>query len=246
MNTVSANSRVCELKRRVNALQGEFHSPFDFGHGIITKPRPVQRRFRRRLELLRIPADLTGKTVLDIGAWDGYFSFEFERRGAKRVVAMDVWNGRGLECFLLARAHFGSKVEHLRLDAHEISAEKVGTFDFVFCAGLLYHLRHPLVALQKIRSITKRQLILETNSLIPAVHESTPMITFFPGDDFDTHGRHPGAFPTEAWLLDALHLAGFARREVVYRPSFKGFKKIQALVTNRPQKGRLIVHAFVD
>jgi len=242
----ATDASVRELKRQVDALRDEFHSPIDFGHGIIAKPRPVQLRFRRRLDLLRIPADLTGKTVLDIGAWDGYFSFEFERRGAKRVLAMDVWNGRGLECFLLARERVGSKVEHLRLDAHDISTEKVGTFDFVFCAGLLYHLRHPLMVLQKIKSVTTGQLVLETNSLIPALHEMTPMITFFPGDDFHTHGRHPGAFPTEAWLLDALHMAGFARREVVYRPSFKLLKKMQALVTNKPQKGRLIVHAFVD
>jgi tRNA (mo5U34)-methyltransferase len=243
MDTATTDWR--ELKRKVDALQGEFHSPIDFGNGIVTKSPRVQRRFERRLRLMQIPADLTGKTVLDIGAWDGYFSFEFERRGAKRVLAMDAWNGRGLECFLLAREHFGSKVEHLRLDAHDIDGAKMGTFDLVFCAGLLYHLRHPLLVLQKIRSVTAGQLILETNSHIPAVHESTPVITFFPGDDFDTHGRHPGAFPTEAWLADALHLAGFARQRVVYRPSFKLAKKFWALCTNTPQKGRLIVHANV-
>jgi len=233
------------LKRKVDALQGEFHSPIDFGNGIVTKPWHVQRRFSRRLRLMNIPTDLSGKTILDIGAWDGFFAFEFERRGAKRVLATDVWNGRGLECFLLARDHFKSNVEYLKLDAHDISVEKLGTFDFVFCAGLLYHLRHPLLVLQKIRTVTTERLIIETNSLIPAVHESTPMITFFPGDDFDTHGRHPGTFPTQAWLDDALHLAGFARREVVYKPSWKFVKKLQAFATNTPQKGRLIMHAYV-
>lgn len=235
-----------DLKRKVEALQGEFHSPIDFGNGLVTKPWHVQRRFNRRKELMRLPADLTGKTVLDIGSWDGYFAFEFERRGASRVLAMDAWNGRGLECFLLAREHFKSRVEYLRLDAHEITREKLGAFDLVFCAGLLYHLRHPMLVLEKIRSVTKQQLILETNSFIPALHENVPLITFFPGDDVDTHGRHPGAFPTEAWLSDALDLAGFARHEIVYRPSFKWLKKLQALATNQPQKGRLIAHAFVE
>jgi tRNA (mo5U34)-methyltransferase len=234
-----------DLRQKVDALKGEFHSPIDFGNGIVTKSRRVQRRFKRRLELMQIPADLTGKTVLDIGAWDGFFSFELERRGAKRVLAMDAWYGRGHECFMLAREHFGSKVEHLKLDAHDISAERLGTFDLVFCAGLLYHLRHPLLVLQKIRSVATGMLILETNSYIPAVHERVPVITFFPGDDFDTHGKHPGAFPTESWVADALHMAGFARHRVIYRPSFKWAKKLLALGTNTPQKGRLIVHADV-
>lgn len=194
---------------------------------------------------MQIPADLTGKSVLDIGSWDGYFSFEFERRGAKRVLAIDAWNGRGLECFLLAREHFRSKVEYLKLDAHDIDCNQLGTFDLVFCAGVLYHLRHPMLVMEKIRSVTASQLILETNSLVPAVHESTPMITFFPGDDFDTGGRHRGAFPTLAWVKDALHLAGFARHKVIYTPSFKVMKKLAAFASNRPQKGRLIVHAFV-
>ncbi len=80
-----------ELRRRVEALRPNFHSPFDFGEGVHTKPSYVFRRFRRRLRLMQIPEDLSGMTVLDIGAWDGFFSFEFERRRAKRVLAIDTW-----------------------------------------------------------------------------------------------------------------------------------------------------------
>ena len=50
----------------------------------------IRRRFDRRLRLLKIPDDLTGWTVLDIGAWHGFFSFECERRGADRVLAVDI------------------------------------------------------------------------------------------------------------------------------------------------------------
>jgi tRNA (mo5U34)-methyltransferase len=86
------------LARRAAELRDHFHSPFDFD-GFNTKPPHVQRRFQRRLRLLPIPADLSGKTVLDVGAWDGFFSFEFERRCAKRVLAIDAWGGRGLDVF---------------------------------------------------------------------------------------------------------------------------------------------------
>jgi tRNA (mo5U34)-methyltransferase len=245
-----------DFRRRVEDLRYHFHSPFDFGPGLQTKPVLVRRRFNRRLRLLQIPQDLTGKTVLDIGAWDGYFSFEFERRGAKRVLAIDsyAWDPRpggfprGLECFLLAREFLDSKVEHRRLDVHDLSADLVGRFDLVFCAGVLYHLRNPLLALEKIRSVTAGQLILETNQLILGVHERMPLINFFPGDeeaqDRDKW-RHAG-FATRAWVAAALTSAGFARHEFIYTPSFRWAKKLAAVVTNTPRHGRLIAHAFVD
>ena len=234
---------------RARALveNGNWHAPFDFGDGLRTQPWHVERRFRRRLRLLQIPEDLSGKTVLDIGAWDGFFSFEFERRGAKRVLSIDTfaWDKGGLECFLFAREHFKSKVEYQRLDVHDLSPSDVGTFDLVFCAGVLYHMRHPLLGLEKIRSVTAGQLILETNSLLPACHERIPLITLFPGDEDATQfAWHHGGFPTRAWVVDALKAAGFARSEVVYQPSFRWAKKLAALATNTPQRGRLIVHAF--
>ena len=175
-----------------------------------TRPLHVQRRFDRRLRLLQIPADLSGKTVLDIGAWDGYFSFEFERRGAKRVLAIDsyAWSPRpggfprGLECFLLGREFYNSKVEYQRLDLYDLDPAAIGTFDLVFCAGVLYHMRHPLLGLEKIRSVTAGQLILETHQLIPAVHERIPLIRFFPGDEEAVaRDKSPGGFPTRAWVV---------------------------------------------
>jgi len=240
-----------ELRRRVDALRLNFHSPFDFGHGIVTKPPRVQPPFQRRLRLMQIPQDLTGQTVLDIGAWDGFFSFEFERRGAKRVLAIDTWGGegKGLECFLLAREQFRSNVEYKRINADEISPAEVGTFDLVFCAGVLYHFRHPLHTLERIRSVTTGTLILETNCLILGRHNRAPLITFFPGDDDamladrERFPWHWGAFPTPSWMSYALSAAGFARHDVVYTPSFGWLKRLAAALTGTPQAGRLIIHA---
>jgi tRNA (mo5U34)-methyltransferase len=237
-----------ELRKRLHDLRDRFYSPFDFD-GIVTRPAYVHRRFRRRLRLLRIPADLTGKTVLDIGAWDGFFSFEFERRGAKRVFAVDTyaWDHGGFDCFKAAHAFFNSKVEYRRMDVHELDPQAIGTFDLVFCAGVLYHMRNPLLGLERIRSVTAGQLILETHALIPALHEWVPLMTFFPGDEDATRFKwHHGGYPTRAWLEDALRAAGFARSDVVYTPSFRWPKKLAALLTNTPQRGRMIVHAFVD
>lgn len=245
-----APSSALALRTKISELKNDFHSPIDFGGGVIAKPWHVQRRFRRRLRLMQIPEDLSGKTVLDIGAWDGYFSFEFERRGAKRVLAIDTFawqTRRGYEAFLLAHEHFNSRVEHQRLDVHDLDPGLVGKFDVVFCAGVLYHLRYPLFALEKIRSVTAGVLLLETSSLIPAFHESTPLVTFFPGDEMaDQFATCHGGYATRAWLSGALRAAGFRRHEFIYTPSWRYLKKALALITNRPRCGRLIVRAFPE
>ena len=120
-----------------------------------------------RLARLDLPSSLAGRTVLDIGAWDGFFSFEAERRGAARVVAADyyAWHGigwgthQGKAGFTLARECLGSRVEDLDIDVMDLSPERVGTFDVVLFLGVLYHLRHPLLALERIASVTRELLI---------------------------------------------------------------------------------------
>jgi tRNA (mo5U34)-methyltransferase len=191
----------------------EWHSPIDLGHGVVTGTRSAQKRFARRLRLMQIPDDLTGKRVLDIGAWDGYFSFEFERRGA-RVLATDIWSPDALANFLFAREKLNSKVEYKRLDVHDLSPNAIGTFDIVFCAGVLYHLRYPLIALERIRSVTDGFFILETSALIPFMHEKFPMIGFFPGDEEACSSQKNWGIAgaaTMAWIQEALYSAGFTR-----------------------------------
>jgi len=122
------------LQQRINAIT--WCHPLTLG-GIETRPQwHVRRRFQRRLKFLQIPQDLTGKTVLDIGAWDGFFSFECERRGAARVVAADhfSWHGPGWGTkagFTLAREALGSRVEDIDIDVMDLAPERIGTFDVV-------------------------------------------------------------------------------------------------------------------
>ena len=115
------------LQARVDALRW-YHS-IDLGHGVRTNgidDTPV------RLARLDLPASFAGKTVLDIGAWDGFFSFDAERRGAARVLATDYysWHGTGWGTkagFELARRTLGSRVEDLSIDVMDLSPERVGT-----------------------------------------------------------------------------------------------------------------------
>jgi tRNA (mo5U34)-methyltransferase len=89
--------------------------------------------------------DFEGKSVLDIGCWDGYFSFMAERRGATRVVALDDPDFRwgGLAGFNFLHDHFQSGVEWARGTVYRLPDEM---FDIVLCYGVLYHLSDPLLA----------------------------------------------------------------------------------------------------
>lgn len=120
-----------------------------------------------------MPENLSELTVLDVGSWDGYYSFKAEQRGAKRILATDslVWNGVeathghvSKEGFDLAKKILRSKVQEKKIDVLEISPAKIGQFDLVLFLGVLYHMKYPLLALEKVASVTKKQLILETHT----------------------------------------------------------------------------------
>jgi tRNA (mo5U34)-methyltransferase len=232
------------LRQRIDAIT--WCHPLNLG-GIETRPQwHVRRRFERRLKFLQIPADLRGKTVLDIGAWDGFFSFECERRGAKRVLAIDTfaWDNYGKDGFLLAHEMLNSKVEHQRCAAEEIDAGTLGTFDLVLFLGVFYHLRSPISVLERLRGVTAGTLICETHALVPAVHEKYPLVSFFPGDGLEAGLPYEFcSLPTLEALKQMLRAAGFVNVDVKHTPSMRWLKKVKAAFTTRPQSGRAIVHA---
>ena len=115
-------------------------------------------RLRARIAQFPIPGDLRGKRVLDIGAWDGWFSFEMERRGAE-VMAVDATPH---ERFQIARELLGSKVEYRIEDVYRLSPDKIGHFDIVLFLGVLYHLKHPLLALEKVCELATDMVCVES------------------------------------------------------------------------------------
>jgi tRNA (mo5U34)-methyltransferase len=141
-----------------------FHR-IDLGDGVVT---PGDDNSPAKLKQLQFPEDLSGKTFLDIGAWDGFFSFEAEKRGASRVLATDsfVWEGnvpgKSKDGFNAARLLLKSKVEDMQIEPLSISPETVGMWDVVLLSGVLYHLKHPWLLIEKAASVTRQLLILET------------------------------------------------------------------------------------
>jgi tRNA (mo5U34)-methyltransferase len=222
---------VDELRRRVDSLEW-FHT-IDLGHGVVTPGRDCSAA---RLAHIGLPEDLTGKTVLDVGAWDGFFSFEAERRGAARVLAVDSfsWGGDGWGTragFDLARNVLRSKVECRSVDVLDLSPESVGAFDVVLFLGVLYHMRHPLLALERVASVTGELLVLETH--VDLLGHRGPAAAFYPGDELNRDcsnwwGPNPSA------VVGMLHAVGFERVEIVHKA--RSFPR-------RLRHGRMTVHA---
>lgn len=108
-----------------------------------------------------LPQQLSGVTVLDIGATNAGTAFELERRGAERVVAVDIfdpdWFGVGaLKEFL------NSNIEFVKASVYELGERFPEPFDLVIFWGVLYHLRHPLLALDNLRAVTRGEASIET------------------------------------------------------------------------------------
>jgi tRNA (mo5U34)-methyltransferase len=189
-----------------------FHS-IDLGNGIVTQGADTSPL---RVKMLHLPDSLAGKTVLDIGSWDGFFAFECERRGAKRVLATDsyCWSGQGWgtkDGFNLARRTLKSKVEDLDIDVLDLSPERVGVFDLVICLGVLYHMRDPLQALERIASVTGERLILDTH--VDLLMMKRPAIAFYEGKELNNDPTN-WCGPNPAAVKAMLRTVGFSRVEI--------------------------------
>ena len=185
--------------------------------GIIT-PGIAQEHFV--LSMLGIPEDLSGMTVLDVGCWDGFFSFECERRGAKRVVATDIWETLGRDAFDFARAELGSAVEPLECSVYDLPDVLDQRFDLVLFLGVLYHLRHPLLAIEKVAEVTAPGGLVILESAVDAESlMDRPLMAFYPGDELN-HDPTNWWTPNVPALASMLGVSGFT--DVVSRVQLYG------------------------
>ena len=148
-----------QLEARIKELGPWFHN-MDLG-GVRTAPDHFlydypNNKFSKFAGAL--PDDLSGKTVLDIGCNAGFYAMEMKRRGAQRVVAVDS------DPKYLAQAEFAARVNGLEIEFAQLSVYDVAKlgekFDLVIFMGVLYHLRHPLLALDLIHQHVARDLML--------------------------------------------------------------------------------------
>jgi tRNA (mo5U34)-methyltransferase len=204
-----------DLLKKVHSLPW-FHQ-IDLGNGILTPGRTSQKELQSLSEAI-FDQPLTQKTVLDIGCYDGFFSFEAKRRGAKRVLATDffMWqyDPRSREAFEIARAFVAPDLEDRVIDIPDMSTQSVGQFDMVLFSGVFYHLRHPFLALERVANLATDTLVVETH--MDAADIDRPAMIFYPTIELNndpTNWWGPNKTCVTAMLSDI----GFKR--VDYQPN---------------------------
>ena len=173
------------------------------------------------LALTPLPADMSGMRVLDIGARDGFFSFEMERRGAE-VTALD-YVPPDQTGFAVAAGLLGSKVDYRVENVYALHPERHGRFDLVLFLGVLYHLRNPLLALDRIWDVCAGTLIVEShvidNAYLDGTGELVEIESVAPGQSGALlmqfyPGRTLLGDPTNAWAPTGACLAAMVQEAV--------------------------------
>lgn len=137
----------------------KWYHRIELAPGIVTPGINDSSANLRILDHLGLPADCSGMRVLDIGTADGFMAFEVEKRGAEEVVGID-YRKPTSSGFAIASTILGSRVRHVIENVYELDPAKYGLFDMVLFLGVLYHLRNPLLAFDRVRSLMKPGALL--------------------------------------------------------------------------------------
>ena len=208
-----------KLSKMAEGVPFWWHS-IDLGDGIVTGGQRSADDLAREWANLGL-SDLRGKSVLDVGAWDGYFSFRAEEEGAARVVALDhyAWSvdrpayrryqeecaARGVRPepphalpqlwqperlpgkagFDAAHRARESRVESMVGDFMTMDLDRLGQFDVVLWLGVLEHMRHPLLALERLCRLTGEVLVIETEGVAVPGFEHHGFCEFFEGHELN-------------------------------------------------------------
>src|SRR3954469_15489194 len=188
MNAIDLISKD-EIRRRAEALGPWFHN-INL-NGVWTAPDHFLGDYpniKFQSFAAAIPQDLSGRTVLDIGCNAGFYAIEMKKRGAERVLGID-FDDRYLEQARFAAEVTGQDIEFRKLSVYDVAllGER---FDVVLFMGVLYHLRHPLLALDLIHDHVAGDLMVYQSMQRGAatVAEVAPDYDFFAPAPFDDPG----------------------------------------------------------
>jgi tRNA (mo5U34)-methyltransferase len=216
-----------EIERRVGAFSYWYHR-IALPHGVVT---PGWSPFDEAA--YDLPATLAGKRVLDVGAWDGFWTFKAAALGAREVVAIDDFSDhlsrlepddrRAWETFDLCREVLGydhKTCARREMSVYDVTEASLGRFDVIFLFGTLYHLRHPLLALDRLASVCDGEIFVECailddyspyrGGLGQGYPDGQMVMEFYPDD---LYGRNASNWwvPTLQCLLRMVESAGFSQ-----------------------------------
>jgi tRNA (mo5U34)-methyltransferase len=202
-----------------------WHQRWELFKGVVT---PGRNDVRKLCDLAGVPPDLRGQRVLDIGAWNGCFSFECERRGAAEVVALTLEDPAATGLPKLAQALDSRVVRNVDGSVYDLDRRQLGEFDLILFFGVLYHLRYPVLAIDKIRTVARGTVLVETHVIdnywmagrksgcpLHTLESVNPQLMNTPIWRFYHHGELLGDKsnifgPNVQAVLEAFESAGFA------------------------------------
>jgi tRNA (mo5U34)-methyltransferase len=215
------------IEKRVSGLPYWYHK-IELPHGIVTPGwAPINP------SAYGVPDCLEGKRVLDVGAWDGYWTFLALQRGAREVVAIDDFSdflGRlrgserqGWDTFDLCRELLGyeeARCKRIEMSVYDATEQAFGRFDTIFFFGTLYHLRYPLLALDQLASICDGEIFVESAILddyspyqggLGHGYKGDQMVMeFYPGRQYGENATNWWV-PTLHCLIHMIAAAGFSQ-----------------------------------
>lgn len=197
-----------------------WHQRWEVFQGVFT---PGHNPVAQLCQRLQLPEDLSGLRVLDVGAWHGCFSFECERRGAAEVIALSPEDPEETGFQRLKNA-LRSEVRYVRGSIYDADRLDLGRFDLILFLGVLYHLRHPLLAIDQLALLCRGKVLIEShviddfvtlaprqittlcrlNKQLPAL----PLWLFYPGKELNSDETNWFGPNTRA-VLAAFDSAGF-------------------------------------
>ncbi|MBS1789461.1 MAG: DUF1698 domain-containing protein [Acidobacteria bacterium] len=191
---------------------GSWWHSIDLGNGLVSPGVHSLTELQSIYRSMNLPEDLSGKTLLDIGCWDGFYSFEAERHGAN-VTAVDCCQPKN---FFAAHEALNSNVRFYERNVYEIGKENLGSFDIVLFLGVLHHLRHPLLALENVCELTRDFAIIESCITGSRRTEDEPEMRFYEFDELG--GQYDNWWtPNFECLVQMVRSVGFARVELLSR-----------------------------
>jgi len=212
-----------ELQTRIDKLGPWFHC-IDLGGGVLTKtasaigepvehPRPTWEKVKACL-----PEDFSGRSVLDVGCNAGFYTIEMKRRGAERVLGVDSQRNLVRQA-VFVRDVLGLDIEYRRMSVYDLDPRELGgQFDITLALGLVYHCKHLVLALEKLFTVTREMLVLET--------------AIYPPE------KSPGSFTYEVGgLQPLLHPLAYVEnpgeaKEAIYNWFLPGVEALRALARN--------------
>jgi tRNA (mo5U34)-methyltransferase len=202
-----------------------WHQRFELAPGL---PTPGVSDVMELLRRAGLPLDLRGSTVLDVGTANGGCAFEAQCRGASHVVAVDIYPPDRFG-FDRVRALCGSKVEFLQ------ATISISSSTLCFFFGVLYHLRHPLLALDQLRALTRGCVAIETAvcDYENAASRTAAYVRFYRGSELGGDASNwfaPSVTALQQWIASC----GFA---AIAQSAWQDNGARRALVCARPVPG---------